>query len=439
MLSSCRRIFFMRNSSLTFIRQKTFLTDDYKCSDAWNTFNSSSFIEKINVQDFYNRVDLNHSSKGVISAIDVDLFANSIKDASHLEELKDLLHKLRLSAETGNMLESTRHATVRNYLQFGDLEELVGMLRDPLNFGVFLDYYSANILLDTLITSSNYNLAARVASLIMLQEEFENDITCALCQYACYKYIDGYTPPEPSPPVEKNKKVEEIKIRVKYLRNPFFDDHFDITDVLTLSGKTLAWISERTTDNLNNNLQVIGWLIYKKYDKLLSFSEEMNKNSTFKLYKEVLELLHKAVINAEESSKSILEKCISILSKVEQKSDISLEESIKTSIENAINKSQKNDIAQQGKLFQSWAKIREDCLDAQIKRLDRARRLQLIEEKQKDMNVEEQKLWFFDNEEQIDLQIEEKTNLVVKSTKKKTTKAVVDENYIPPEILPKRR
>lgn len=91
-------------------------------------------------------------------------------------------------------------------------------------------------------------------------------------------------------------------------------------------------------------------------------------------------------------------------------------------------------------LFANWEQIREDKLEEQSKRLDRANRMKLIEEKQKQMQIEEQKLWFFENEENIDLQIEEKEKLEdTSSVKQKMSKKKDDEDYIPPEILPKRR
>ncbi|KAJ8724975.1 hypothetical protein PYW07_015933 [Mythimna separata] len=441
MLRNCRKVFFKNNVCPIIIHKKNFLSNEYKCTEAWNNMNSSPVFNKISIPDFYNVLDQNYASKGVISAIDVDMFANAIKDGSHLEELKDLLHKLRTTAETGNMLDSTQQATVRNFIEYGEIKELVEILKDPLNFGVFLDDYTANILLDKLITLPDFQLAARVASLIMLQEEFNNEITCTLCQYACYKYISSYTPEptEPAPAAEKNKKVEEIKIRVKFLRNPFFDDHFDIKDTHTLSGKTLAWISERASNNLNNNLQIIGWLAYKKYDKLSAFCEKMSSDKSFKVNKEVLELLQKENATAEAESKAILENCFTTLSKSEQNSETSLEESLKVAIENAINKLHKNDVSQQKQLFQSWAKLRDEKLEEQAQRLDRARRIQLIQQKQNEMKDQEQKLWFFENEDQIDLQIEEKEKLVDKTVLKKTATKTSDENYIPPEIRPKRK
>lgn len=326
---------------------RNFLTNDYRCTESWDTINSSPIINKINLNDFYNQLDINYSSKGSISAIDIDIFAHAVKETDHLDELKDLLHKLRLSAETGNMLQSTHHATIRNFIKFGYIQELVEILKDPLNFGVFLDDYTANILLDELLKSEKYELAANVASLVMLQEEFTNELTCNLCQYACYKYITNYTVPEPAPTEDpKKKKVEEIKIRVKFLRNPYFDDHFDIKDSLVLAGKSLAWISDQRHDNLNNNLQIIGWMIFRKYEKLLAFCNHVSNLPASKIFPEVINLLEKAK-SVESENTERLDKCIGILSKMEQNSDVNLEESLKFLIENAINKVQNKDIQMQ--------------------------------------------------------------------------------------------
>lgn len=348
MLCSFRRCIYQRHCARFLIPKRTFLTNEYKCSDAWNVQKSSPILTKVNLNDFYNILDQNFASKGVLSAIDVDIFANAVRDAAYLDELKDLLHKLRLSAETGNTLESTHHATIRNYIEFGNIPELIQILRDPLNFGVFLDFYTANILLDKLITSESYEHASNVASFIMLQEDFTNDITNTLCQYATYKYLSQYTAPTEEEPVsqEDNKKKEEIKIRVKFLRNPYFDDHFDIQDLKTLSGKTLAWISKNSTDNVSCNLQIIGWLFYKKYEKLLSLCKELAANKTFKLYSEVVELLNKEAETQQEATKTLLGQCVHVLDKVAM-AEIKLEDLLKIAIENAINRTQNKDIAAQ--------------------------------------------------------------------------------------------
>lgn len=327
------------------LQKRSFLTNEYKCESAWNAQRSSPIINNINLNDFYTSLSQNYASKGVISAIDVDIFANAVKEPIYLDELKELLHKLRLSAETRNTLESTHHATIRNYIDFGNEQELIDILKDPLTYGVFLDDFAANILLDKLITSNNYELAAEVAALVMLQEDFSNEITCTLSQYACYKYIinNKDLPPE-APKAEEKKKIEEKKIRIKFLRNYYHDDHFDIKDLMLLSGKTLAWMSRNNKDNVSNNLQIIGLLYYKKYDSLLSLCENYKNLKSFKLYNDVIELLQKESSKCED--KDSMQKCISILNEC-PKAECRLEESIKKSIEDAINKTQKKDISSQ--------------------------------------------------------------------------------------------
>lgn len=89
-------------------------------------------------------------------------------------------------------------------------------------------------------------------------------------------------------------------------------------------------------------------------------------------------------------------------------------------------------------LFKNWEIIRQQRLEEQSKRLDRAKRMKIIEQKQKELQEEEQKLWFFENEENIDLQIEEKEQLE-DTTTKKSSQEKTDDDYIPPEILPKKK
>lgn len=322
----------------------TFLTNTYGCPDSWASRFDSPLLKKVNLEEFYNSLDQNFGSKGVISAIDVDIYANSIKSSTYLDELRDLLHKLRLSADTGNTLESTHHATIRNYIDYGNIEDLVNILKDPLNYGVFLDDFTANILLDKLLTSGDFEKAATVATQVMLQEDYSNEITCSLCQYACYKYILMYVPNE-SEPVPAPKKIEEVKIRIKFLRNPYFDDHFHITDLYKLSGKTLAWLSADKGDNLNVNLEILGWLIYNKYEHLVTSCEQLAKMPNLKIYKETISLLERESNKEqnEENKQKILE-CLTILKSMNVATD-SLEDLIKINIENSINKRQNKDVS----------------------------------------------------------------------------------------------
>ena len=70
-----------------------------------------------------------------------------------------------------------------------------------------------------------------------------------------------------------------------------------------------------------------------------------------------------------------------------------------------------------------------------MNRLKRIQRLEDVEKLQEEMNKQEQKLWFFENIEDIKLDIEDKKVFYPKrwfGKKKKPKK--LDENYVPPDV-----
>ena len=54
---------------------------------------------------------------------------------------------------------------------------------------------------------------------------------------------------------------------VKFIPNPYYDDHFDIRSDKFLLGKTLNMIGKTTDDVMGRSCQLIGWGLYEKFDK----------------------------------------------------------------------------------------------------------------------------------------------------------------------------
>ena len=74
-------------------------------------------------------------------------------------------------------------------------------------------------------------------------------------------------------------------------------------------------------------------------------------------------------------------------------------------------------------------------MNEEAARVSRIKRLAEIEQITSDMLKEEQKLWFFENEDKIDLQVDSKKVTYPKRWFAKMKKPrVVDEDYVPPEI-----
>lgn len=305
----CRNKFLVKRTNVRY-----FLSEAYKCSEAWENRLQSPILQKIRPDRFYYDLDQKFQQRGKICAIDLDIFANRLNDNSMLNELSDLVHKMRLTAETSNALTSTSHAVIRHHLDFSDtdLENLIYILDDRLSYGIFLDSYTANLCLDKLIKQQNYRMAAKVATFLTLQESFENPINRVLSLYACYKFLEDpqsfddlvkneLTEEEVAAQIasqvqsddpkakkaKKRDKKEEIRIRINYVRNPYFDDHFDLRNSHHLVGKTFLAISQYLDGSIGNSVQLLGYSLYEKFADGLKFIESLQNSNA--LYKDAVE------------------------------------------------------------------------------------------------------------------------------------------------------
>lgn len=89
-------------------------------------------------------------------------------------------------------------------------------------------------------------------------------------------------------------------------------------------------------------------------------------------------------------------------------------------------------------IYADWNALRDSRLADELDRLQRTQRLADVERITREMDAEEQKLWFFENEDKLDLQIDSKKVFYRKRWFGKLKKPrVVDEGYVPPEIVRK--
>lgn len=271
---------------------RTFLSPAYRCDEEWSKRLESPLLKKVDLESLYVALNQKYSQNGKAHAVDIDIYANAIVEGNQeIDELTDLLHKLRMSTETSKTLESTHHAVVRCFIHSDRVDDLINILHDRLNYGIFPDHFAFNILIDSLVKRKDYTSAAKAAVLLMLQEDAENQISNALALYSCHmhlKHPENWK--EPEPVVDDSK--EEVKVRVKYIRNPFFDDHFDLQKPAHLVGKTLAFFGKNLGDTLGRTYQLVGLTLYGKYQAASSLIKEWNRKKTKQVcYAEGLDLI----------------------------------------------------------------------------------------------------------------------------------------------------
>lgn len=354
------------------LSKRTFLSNAYYCQESWNARLKSPILQQVRLDELYYELDNNYNKIKNISAVDVDIFVNAIQNDGHIDELLDLIHKLRLSADTGNTLPSTEHAVIRCLSECGQYEKLLQVLDDRLNYGIFLDNYTACLLLDTFWKKNDFTSGAKVASQLMLQEDFSHPFARNLSLLHCFKFLQNPVnweePPKPQEP------AEEIKIRVKFLRNPYFDGHFDLENPMQIVGKTVVMAAD--ADQIGNTFKIVGLALQNKNDEAKGLL-----GKTPGLVKEIVDLLPDDNEIKIEATKLKLE-------------DLNVCEILESKIKEAEKKCSQTDIAEQCKTYENWMKLRQDALEKQQKRLDTIERLAKLEEKQDLLKQREKLLWY---------------------------------------------
>ena len=429
------------------VSRRNYLAESYKLNQEWSARLETPILQKVNVQNLYYEIDSKFSQQKKISPVDVDIYANKVVDNNHMDEVADLMQKLRTTEEATNLFDSTPHALIRNYMDNNNLDSLVHVLNHRSQFGVFLDHYSANMVLDKLIQDQNFKLGARIATLIALQEDFENPITTFMSAFVCNKFVgqleifdDLVEAPveevkEEGKPTKK-KKVEDIKVRVHFLLNPFFDDHFDLKNSNHLLGKSflcLANAVKPTNESLSNSFQLLGYALYEKFEDGNKFLEKSKSAHFFKESVDIAKGLAEKIENLAENEEG--KKYFETINSLSSVKDEKVSELIEGLIRTAVEQQAEKDVAEQKKIYAQWNEERQSKLDDEMHRHQRIQRLYHIEKVQKDLEVEEKKLWFFENEDKIDLEIEGKKVFYPKrwfGKLKKPRKA--DINYIPPDV-----
>ncbi|KFM70852.1 28S ribosomal protein S27, mitochondrial, partial [Stegodyphus mimosarum] len=259
--------------------RRTILSEAYLCEDAWQRRFEDPLLKNINLAQYFVETDKKFGTKRLASGVDIDIFANCVQSESELDELEHLLYRFRRTKRAVEIMDSTIYATIKIYLKYKQYETLLKILEDRENYGIFPDLFSYNILMDTFLKEKLYKEAAHTAVLMMLQEDFRNKISCVLALYSCQMYLnecslDSWYPPKEQQEEEvenENEDEEEVTlVRVPFIREPWFDDHFDITNPKHLIGKTFYLVGREMNDPLARTYQLLGLTMYEKWNKAAS-------------------------------------------------------------------------------------------------------------------------------------------------------------------------
>lgn len=356
-----------------------------------------------------------------------------------LDDLQDVVHRFRRTPLTAGALPSTSHALVRAFLAASPerRQRLLDVLDDRLNYGVFLDSHTANMCMDAFVKEGNYRDAAKIATHLMLQEEWDDPINRALALYSCYAYIaspgsEPWREPEP----EEDPKAETEFIRVNYLRNEWNDDHFDLHEASDACGKTLAWLGRSSGQELGGrSCELLGWALWKKWDALRQCCDRLQAGDG--VCADVVERVSALVSEAGDACPDAA--AISARLSSLPTAAAPLLDSLRQAAQAAVAAHEAAAVSQLRATYVDWQRCRLEALELQREAEDRARRVTALEERREELRQRERLLWFFDREDQLLAEVDQQWNRPPPTKpphverllrKKRPTQA----DYVPPSV-----
>ncbi|RUS89326.1 hypothetical protein EGW08_002933 [Elysia chlorotica] len=424
--------------------KRMLLSETYYCNDAWRKHLQDPNLNQVNVAEFGYQIRDQLEMSGTVSAIDMNVLVHQLRnmDDDEADFIEDLLARFNMCQSSIPPSDSTAHAIIRSFLtkSYDGSARLVRLLSQPLQYGLFPDHYSLNLLLDKLIDSGDPAGASRVAYHTMLQEDLSsNPVHTLLClQAAVARVLQGPISDLALPEPEKVEDEEEDWIKVKYIKFPVYDDHFDIKDERFLLGKTLHMLAQVQTPKcpelIVTSLGLIGSGIHHKFSQGLAVLEKVVDSSSgsvplqaLELFSESLEsvqardpeepeveialrtvddVIHRLLPTTEEKDEfqrrfgQLKEKLVS-QEKIQE--DFDLGPAVKDFVRSELPNYEKSDIEEQINKFSQWQRERESELTHQVEELMKNQRMEEIKKQVKELQEQEELLSYFDFEEKIRL------------------------------------